>query len=261
METIVKAAVRSGSTGAPLPPVYSCLERKLTKFRRAGTCMLAGPPGAFKSTLALNLVVSWASRGLAGLYISADSDAFTVGKRCAAIITGDDQQKVEKTIRTGQYAEPLKMLDNVHWEFRPLNMKQLDLRMRAFEQMYGRFPDFVVIDNLMNCVEGPGDWNGQLMMTRDLDTLSRASLSHILILHHSQENKDGSNTGRPPARWEIQGKVNQFPRLILTVNAIGPHMMLATVKNTNGPQDPTGNDYEDFMIQTGNCRIEEVELG
>lgn len=255
MQTLAKAAMRSGKTGTPLPDVYTGLASQRVHFRRGGTSMIAGPPGAFKSTLALNLTCAWAAKEMTGIYVSADSDEFTVAKRCAGILSGDKQDKIEKTLKSGAYSDHLRKLRGIHWEFRGLSVQQLDLRLKAFEHMYGSFPDFVVIDNLMNCVDGPGDWNGQISMCRDLDTMARESSSHFVILHHTQE---GSNSEEPPPRWHIMGKVAQFPRLILTVNAVKNHMMVACVKNTNGPQDPTGRDYRDFMISTDTYRIDEL---
>lgn len=218
--------------------------------------MIAGPPGAFKSIFAINMSVSWALNGELGLYISADSDQFTTGKRCASIITGDPSDEVEKTLRSGGYTDALSKIGDLHWEFRPMGVPALDDRLRAFEVVYGRTPDFVVVDNLMNMVDNPGDWNGQIQMCRDLDELARGAKCHVMILHHTQEGDH--NSTEPPPRWLIQGKVSQFPRLILTANASANHFMLATVKNTNGPQQANGKDYRDFMIDTSNYRIDEM---
>lgn len=259
METLAKAVVRSGNTGKPLPAPYRCFEQSKMTFRRSATSMIAGKPGAFKSTLALNIVVTWAKDGLNGIYIAADSDQNTVGSRCAAIITGKTTAEIAPKLKTGMYTDVLSQIGNIHWEYRALNVEQIDMRVRAFEQMYGKFPDFIVMDNLMNCTEGPADFQGQLTMTRDLDELAKAAQAHVMILHHTQES-DGKELEHPPARWTIHGKVSQFPRMILSVGAVGQHMMVAPVKNTLGPDDQTGRTYEDFIITTDNCQIDEVEI-
>lgn len=258
MQTLSRAVKRSGELGAPLPDPFRSFGAHDVKFRRGATSMIAGPPGAFKSILAINMSVAWARSGELGLYVSADSDQFTAGSRCASIITGDSKTKVDKTLRTGGYSAPLSTISDLHWEFRALSVEQLDHRLSAFETMYGRFPDFVVMDNLMNMVDNPDDHGKMLRMCRDLDEMARAAQCHTIILHHTQEA--GGET-EPQPIWLIQHKVNQFSRLTLTVNcAPGGHMMVATVKNTNGPADRTGRDYRDFMIDTSNYRIEEPEI-
>lgn len=270
MQTIAKAALRSGKMGEPLPDLYECQIAERVSWRRGATSMVAGPPGSYKSTLALNMTVQWALQGMTAVYVSADSDAHTVAKRCAGILTGDPMDVIDppppsdpskpytNPLRAGVYTNDLRRLSNIHWEFRGLNVSQLDNRLKTFETMYGDTPDLVVLDNLMNCVDGPSDFSGQITMCRDLDEVARAARCHIMILHHTKEMPPGKGPIDPPARWEIQGKVAQFPRLILTMAAEAERLKVATVKNTNGPQDATGRTYADFVVNPDNARISEV---
>lgn len=266
MQTVGRAIKRAGVTGEPLPAIYPSLTEAGVKFRRGGTSMVAGPPGAFKSTFALNALTRWAQDpNFVGLYISADSDEHTVGKRCAAILSGDPTDTVEKTIRNGGYTQQLGTLAYIHWEFRALDIKQMDERMAAIKKMHGKFPDLIVVDNLMNVVDNPTDYGGQMLMCRDLDAVARAAASHVMILHHTHEDAQNKNAPqRPQAVWEIHGKVNQFPRLILTLAAqqnqdhTEAHLMVACVKNTNGPADRTGREYTDYIITTANARVSEI---
>jgi RecA-family ATPase len=244
--------MRSGRTGLPLPDPYPNLTDMKVRFRRGGTSMIAGPPGSYKSTLALNMLTQWAGDGVTAFYVSADSDEATVAKRCAAILSGDVTEAVEKTIRKGKYTTTLNRLADVRWSFRALDIDGLALYLQAFEAVYGHVPDLVVVDNLMNCVSGPADFQGQITMTRDLDSLARDMRAHIMILHHTSEQYQGT---QPPPRWNIQGKVSQFPRLILTLNCVQERLSVAVVKNTNGPQQADGGLYTDFIVDTGNCRI------
>jgi len=168
-------------------------------------------------------------------------------------------------LRAGEYTLALKELSNIHWEFRPMGIEQIDERVKAIKQIHGRFPDVIFVDNLMNMVSNPTDYSGQMTMVRDLDTLARAASSHIVVLHHTHETT--ISTSAPPfpqAVWEIHGRVGQFPRLILTMAAAADqatesaHLMVAPVKNTNGPSDRTGKTYVDYMISTPSARIAEV---
>jgi RecA-family ATPase len=265
MQTVARAIKRAGVTGEPLPEVYPCLTKAQILFRRGGTSMIGAWPGSYKSTLALNLAKSWAEQGMIILYISADSDEITVAKRMAAIITGDRMVDVEKTLRSGAYAEQLHSLKNIHWEFKALSIDQLDERLVAIKKMHGRFPDLIVVDNLLNMLANPTDYSGQMTYIRDLDQVARAASSHVLVLHHTHEasmNKKAPAT--PQAVWELHGRLAHFPRLILTLAAAvdqeteSAHLMVACVKNTNGPGDRTGQTYEDFIIDTPSARIQEV---
>jgi RecA-family ATPase len=265
MQTVGRAVRRSGRMGDPLPEVYPSLTQAELFFRRGGTSLLAGWPGAFKSTFALNLLIHWARQGMTALYISADSDEFTVAKRVVAMITGTPMKEVEAGLRRGEYQNELKQLTNVHWEFRPLNVEQIDERLVAMEKMHGKKPDVVFVDNLMNMVPNPTDYGAQMTLTRDLDTMARGAKSHIMILHHTHEGpQNKSRPATPQAIWEVHGKVNQFPRMVLTLAANADadkheaHLMVAGVKNTNGPSDRTGQTYEDFIIDTQSARIRGV---
>jgi RecA-family ATPase len=232
------------------------LESEGIDFRRAGTSMIAGEPGSYKSTLALNLVCAWAQMGVTCLYVSADADPHTVAKRCAGIVTGHPAEMIEPVIRTGSYTDDLLKLRSINWEFKSLDVGAVDKRMRAIDAMIGSPPDLVVIDNLMNCVSSPTAFEEQVTMTRDLDEMARASGSHVMILHHTKESPPGKGkTFKPPARWEIQGKVSQFPRLILTVCEEAGHLGVACVKNTNGPQDRNANNWLDFQVNADNYQV------
>src|SRR5207247_7888101 len=110
--------------------------------------------------------------------------------------------------------------------------------------MHGRFPDLIVIDNLLNMLPNPTDYSGQMIYIRDLDQLARAASSHVLVLHHTHEQAiNKSRPATPQPVWDLHGRLSQFPRLILTLAANSDpvtetaHLMVACVKNTNGPCD------------------------
>jgi hypothetical protein len=238
--------------------------------------MIAGWPGAFKSTLALNFLTRWAMKDdFVALYVAADSDEHTFGKRCAAIMSGDPMTKIDplpteadpnpyNPLRAGDYDQYLRQLSNVHCEWRALTIGQIEERMHAIKQMHGKTPDLVIVDNLMNMVDNPTDYSGQMTWCRNLDDLAKSAQCHVMILHHTHESsQDKEEPAEPQPRWEIHGKVSQFPRLILTLatggsNSREAYLMIACVKNTVGPDDRTGRTYTGYIIDTPSARVSEI---
>jgi hypothetical protein len=238
---------RVGNIGRKLPDPLKSLAREGIHFRRGAVSMIAGTPGSFKSVLALNMVVTWAEAGMKVYYFSADADEFTVVRRFAGILTNDDPQHVESQMvnhRTGDYEAQFGLhLQGVEFEYEGFDeFTTLVQRVKSFEAVYGQYPDVLVIDNLIDFVSSPMAWDEMQVMIKALDALSKEIKAHILILHHAKlpdANPNARNPrplDQPPADYEIQGRVTQFPRLVLTMAAESLHANLACVKNTNGPQ-------------------------
>jgi hypothetical protein len=220
-------------------------------FRHGATSMLAGTPGSFKSVLALNMLVTWTRAGKSVLYFSGDSDEFTVARRVSGIITGDDQATIEAAFLKGDAKRYLtaieETLENVVFVYELLSMDGIADHMKAFESVNGAFPDAVFLDNLMDYTAAGDEWAEMREMTKDLDAMARETMSHIVILHHAG---DQAPVGVPPARSFIQGKVTQKARLVLSLAANNGGVMCACVKNTNGPQDPSGATFTGYVVDS-----------
>lgn len=222
--------------------------------------MIAGTPGSFKSVFALNMLVAWIRAGKTGLYFSADSDEFTVVKRVSGIVTGEATESIELHMsagRTARYAEAVAELGTAQFVYSQADVDSIALHMRAFEAVHGAFPDVMFVDNLIDTVEDPTDWGGMIQVIRDLDGIARETQSHVCVLHHASESWAAEHPGVPPPSWAIQGKVSQIPRLVLTVGALGLNLAVAPVKNSNGPQDPTGTVRLPFVVQPS-MRVEDI---
>lgn len=258
MQTLGKAVGRSGHAGEPLPSVFRSFTAAKINFRRSATSMIAGWPGSFKTALALNLMVEWAKQGLHGMYISADDDAVGIAGRVGAMISGYPVDAVEEGLREGNpfYTRTLDTVGSLRFIFTATDIDEVDRHMRGFEELYGEFPDFVVIDNLMNVVESDNEWSAMRNMTRDLALVSRDAKTHFLILHHTSES--WGEVGVPQPRAAIQGKVSQFPQLILNVGANGAVLNVCAVKNRHGPQDPSGKSLIPFQVYTDTMRVREM---
>lgn len=254
MQTLSKAVERSLNAGEPLPTVYQTFEREKVIFRKSATSMLVAPPGRFKTGLALNLAIKWSLEGQTVLYLAADSDPHTVGKRCVGILSGQSIEDVEPDIKSGKYRSVLERIHTIHWEFRSMDIPSIERRLLASDQMYGAPADVVIIDNLINMVSSPGDWQGQIQFCKDANELAVAEQTHILILHHTHL-PSGENAFSPLGESGVQGKITQFTRMALSMNCWRDELKVAVIKNTNGPQDPSGQTWFPMHINTDNFRI------
>ena len=249
---------RVGNLGAALPSPYPSLEVAKALLRFGATSMIAGTPGSFKSVDALNMCEFWARQGIGSLYIAADSDEFTVANRLSGIITGESMESIERKLVTGDtaliapYAAALKTLKGVEFEYEQMNIDGVQQRIKAYEQVYGQYPPVVFIDNLIDFVDSPDDFGGMLVFIRDLNAIAAQTRSHICVLHHAKlrdGNARKADDGRPPADWEIQGKVTQLSRLVITLTANGLDLNKAVVKNTLGPQHRDASEWTTYRVE------------
>jgi hypothetical protein len=254
-----KFASRVGNLGEALPTPFPSFDIHKVFFRYGATSMLAATPGSFKSVVALNLCKEWALNGIGSLYLSADSDEFTVANRLSGILTGDSMELIERKLVSGDrnliapYVNELERLGGVEFEYRQMDIDGVTQSMKSYEQVYGKHPPVVFIDNLIDFVDSPDDFGGMLAFIRDLNALAGQTRSHICVLHHAKlpSSGPGKNAipGQPPADWEIQGKVTQLSRLVLTMCATGLDLSISVVKNTLGPQHRDASVWMDFQVQ------------
>ncbi len=92
MRTLARAVGTKDIGGEPLPSVFRTFDVNKVIFRRSEVSMIAGTPGAGKSTLAL--AVALRSK-VPTLYVSADTNAHTMAMRLLSMITGKPQSDAE----------------------------------------------------------------------------------------------------------------------------------------------------------------------
>jgi len=95
MRTLARAVGRKDIGGEPLPSVFKTFDVNKVVIRRAEISMIAGTPGAGKSTLALAIALR---AKVPTLYISADTNAHTMAMRLLSMITNKTQSEAERLL-------------------------------------------------------------------------------------------------------------------------------------------------------------------
>lgn len=215
--------------------------------------MIAGQPGAGKSLLALWLAVAWAEEGLRGIYFSADSAELGQASRALAMTMANlSVQEAERLLKDEDphAFEWMTKLNNLCWSFEDdLSYDNINEEVQAFVELWGSFPDFVIVDNLTD-VEGQSeDEGGSLRRSmKALVQLARATDSATLVLHHTSEDERIKEDPCPPRR-AIMFKVSAKPALILTVADKGVRRPVACVKDRySGKADKSGTTAQWFRL-------------
>lgn len=213
--------------------------------------MVSAQPNDGKSLLTLWMCLQWALLGYRSLYFSADTDEETTLRRAAATITGKTQNTIEQRMREGwdEIAHSLADLNGgVAFDFETdPSYQHIYEELVAYFELWGDYPQIVVVDNLMD-VAGDNDdeYGGMRDTTRAMKRFARMTGCAVILLHHCNESEKREN--HPPARREITGKVAQKPEMILTVQLDGTIMRIACVKNRSGPKDPKGIIHYQLIV-------------
>lgn len=247
MRTLARAVGSKDIGGEPLPTVFRTFDANKVVLRRAEVSMIAGTPGAGKSTLALAVALR---TKVPTLYVSADTNAHTMAMRLLSMITGRTQTDAEYML-IEQVEESRKLINehsgHIFWSFESApTLADLDLEVSAFEELWGCAPTLIVVDNLMDVANDSGEeFAGMRSTIKELKYLARDTNAAVLVLHHTKESYPG-NPCQP--RSALQGMVAQLPALILTVGSNAPGFIaVAPVKNRYGKADASGENS--FWLQ------------
>src|SRR5882672_3148955 len=117
MLTAVRSMATRGAVGEPLPGVFSAFDEYNVKFRRGEVSIIGAGAGTGKSVLALALALNMR---VPTLYLSADSNAWTMCQRLASMATGDYLTDIElayQNDRAEQYNQALAEIDWVLFNY------------------------------------------------------------------------------------------------------------------------------------------------
>jgi AAA domain len=259
-------AVHSGGV-LPLPDPYVGLRNSAyaVRFFPGQLVMWAGPPGGGKTMLALHAVLKM---GVSCLYFSADSDERTISSRAASALTGHPLSSVcgawEHGFFREQYGSVLRQA-KVRFEFEPTDPSIVDIThaLEAYVEVEGVYPQILVVDTLTNTEAGEGngnEWGGYKKTLKDLHWVGRRTGVCVWVLCHTSEQNLEYILG-PPPRSAIQGKVSQFPELIITLAVDGEgYMLLGIVKHRHGVQDPAAKHPVKFLVDLSRVRIDDIRM-
>ena len=239
MKTLSRSVGRSDIGGEPMPAVFRTFEQNKIIFRRSEVSLIAGTPGAGKSTLALALALRMQAPTL---YVSADTNAHTMAMRLYSMIEGVSQTDAEKIIseQPELAKEKLSQARHIYWSFDSSpSLNDLDDEVTALEETLGESPALIVVDNLMDInMDGGEEFGAMRSALKELKYLARDTNAAVVVLHHTKEGYSGTPC---QPRSAVQGMVNQLPALILTVGQQDGMLGVASVKNRYGKADPSGN--------------------
>lgn len=242
----------------PLPDVWRVLKDQQIRFRRGQLCMVAGAPNAGKSMFALVYALQ---ANVSTLFFSADTDTTTVMIRAISHITGHTQLTVETNLNQNPnyYEKHYEKIKNIQWVFDSSpSLDDIELEVKAYQELYGVCPELIVVDNLMNVVaETDNEWAGLRAIMMELHDLARNTEACVMVLHHVSEASEYGDGTMPPPRRAVHGKVSQLPALMLTLGYDPTNKILkvAAVKNRFGPNQADGKSYKELQTNYAACQI------
>lgn len=235
MKTLTRNVGKRERAGSTLPLPFTTLASLGVQIRQSELTLVAGMPGAGKSTLALALAVA---ANVPTLYVCADTSEQTMRTRTASMLSKVKQDEAERRMFTDvPWAQSIfDQTQHIAWSFDTTpSLHSVEEELLAYEEVHGVTPSLVIVDNLIDvAVEGADEWGGLRKTVQRLKNLARETEAAVLALHHTSEAVPV--LGIAPPRSALQGKVGQLPAVILTVDADAEHgtMGVAVVKNRFG---------------------------
>ena len=249
MRTLGQVLEHQGPSGAVLPEILPTLTHRGIRLRRGQVTMAVAQPNGGKSLFSLWYAVT---SGVRCLFVSADTDPHTTFLRALAIEMQLTTDEVENLVLNDKekLREAVSRLSLVRFAFDPSpSLEDIDLEVQAYEEVFGAYPELIVVDNLMNVMSmSDSEWAGMRETMSFMHVLARKTESCVLILHHVSEND--SKAHFPAPRRAIQGKVSQLAEQILSL-AMEPAagvLRVACVKNRHGMHDANAEDFETVYV-------------
>ena len=216
------------------------LQRLNFGFAYGQLAMIAAGPGVGMSALALQLALDG---GLPTLYISADTDSWTMTVRALAHLTGHQQTYITQCLEGGAAKAELAlaMEDGAHGQFSFDSYTTADVLddVKAYAVVHGDWPRLIIIDNLLNLARGgDDDLSSQTKAMDELHALAAMTGACVLVLHHATGQFDDGD--KPIPLSGLANKLSKLPAQILTLYKRDSDVFLCVTKNRQGRADPSG---------------------
>ena len=223
--------------------------------------MVAGRSGNQKSGFAL----WWTCQmNLPTLYLSADMSPFTASARVASMMMDLTTDEVEAQMQRGGRARGAVMesMDdlNLTFSFGPITWPGVDAEIEAYVELHNRYPEMIVVDNLMDIEGAASDYAVQMDAMQNIQDLSRATGSGVMVMHHASDKgwEAKSDPWKPPSRDQVKNGLAEKPELSLSV-ALNPKTFqfhIAVIKQRMGPSDATAQSYATIRADPARTRFE-----
>lgn len=239
MRSLTGALRVSENIGEPLPVVFTELMQMGVDFRRGQVVLVASAPGVGKSIVANVLALR---ARVPCLYLSADTDAFTVATRVGAHMTKRTVTEVEPDLETADLKEKFSRLDWIRWSFdSTMDIDDIILQVEAFNVMYGEPPWLIVVDNLSSMTSDEGNpYLAHRFNVEMLNNLARETGACVLVLHHLTGFYEKGSI--PPDLGALEGKVAKLPSVVLGLfNGQQNDLGVTICKNRSGPAQADGS--------------------
>jgi replicative DNA helicase len=216
---LLSATPKATVLAPPLPVNNSIFASSGLVFRRGQFSLVAAAPGVGKTLFATNLCVR---TPVQSLYLSADSDEWTVKQRACSILSGSKLTDVEQQLNDPAweklYAEQLRRTDHVDWCFQSdIDLDFIVQRILAHIELRGEAPQLVVVDNLGNTVVDQDNESSELRAAcRELQRIARTMNTHVMALHHVKGAKE--NGTLPILLGDLLYNIGKIPELVLGIH-------------------------------------------
>lgn len=265
MLTLGQSAAVKGSAGEPLPMVWKNLDELGARFRRGQLVLIAAGPGTGKSAFVLSYALK--SR-VSTLYFSADSDAYIQLSRSLAVMSDLPMSATEEIARSGDHArvEAIMGAAPIRFSYNPTpSLTHIQNQVLAYEELYGDFPELIVIDNALDVDSGDSE-----ELSQNLDTLmawlhdmARTTEACVVTLHHVTGPYNDAD--KPIPLSGVKGQIGRVPELIITLHKENdlyggaPTLKASPVKNRGQRADPSGNTFAEMTFDGFNMNITDRE--
>lgn len=260
MLTLAQSATVRGSAGEPLPTVWKGLEENGTRFLRGQLALIAAGPGTGKSAFVLSYALK---SGVSAMYFSADSDAYIQLSRSLSALGDIPMHEASEMALSDDFDRVNEIIGNVpiRFSYNPSpTLGHIEKAVIAYDELYGDYPELIVVDNALDVVLEDSDEGGQALdqLMAWLHDLARTTGSCVIVLHHV--TGPFNDADKPIPLSGVKGQIGRVPELILTLHKyteeIGPDQLnVSTVKNRGQKADPSGNTFVELEFDGDRMQI------